>query len=158
MLERLGLGQRPSNVASFLVDTARDFADGRLWTTLCLEQATGAAYWLALAVTAAGFTYYNIPLLETGRPTIGANQYGITYENLAAQQNELLVFQPLITHSVTKTTAHFAFHVQMIADFLTVEEVGEKMLAELARNGNRNDASSCDCCIGAFCDERRGVG
>jgi hypothetical protein len=38
---------------------------------------TGALYWLALAVTAAGFTYYNIPLLETGRPTIGANQYGI---------------------------------------------------------------------------------
>jgi hypothetical protein len=38
---------------------------------------TGALYWLALALTAAGFTYYNIPLLETGRPTIGANQYGI---------------------------------------------------------------------------------
>jgi hypothetical protein len=36
---------------------------------------TGATYWLGLAVTAAGFTYYNIPLLETGRPTIGANQY-----------------------------------------------------------------------------------
>src|SRR5712671_379438 len=27
--------------------------------------------------TACSFTYYNIPLLETGRPTIGANQYGI---------------------------------------------------------------------------------
>jgi hypothetical protein len=38
---------------------------------------TGAAYWLALAVATAGFTYYNIPLLETGRPTMGANQYGI---------------------------------------------------------------------------------
>ena len=38
---------------------------------------TGALYWLTLAVLAAGFTYYNIPLLETGRPTIGANQYGI---------------------------------------------------------------------------------
>jgi hypothetical protein len=38
---------------------------------------TGAIYWLPLAVVAAGFTYYNIPLLETGRPTIGANQYGI---------------------------------------------------------------------------------
>jgi hypothetical protein len=38
---------------------------------------TGALYWLALAMTAAGFTYYNIPLLETGRPTIGANQYGV---------------------------------------------------------------------------------
>ena len=38
---------------------------------------TGATNWLALAVTAAGFTYYNLPFLETGRPTIGANQYGI---------------------------------------------------------------------------------
>jgi hypothetical protein len=38
---------------------------------------TGAAYWLMPAVAAAGFTYYNIPLLETGRPSIGANQYGI---------------------------------------------------------------------------------
>jgi hypothetical protein len=38
---------------------------------------TGATYWLALAVAAAGFSYYNLPLLETGRPTIGANQYGI---------------------------------------------------------------------------------
>ncbi|THD72721.1 MAG: hypothetical protein E7813_03750 [Bradyrhizobium sp.] len=38
---------------------------------------TGTAYWLVLAVATAAFTYYNIPLLETGRPTIGANQYGI---------------------------------------------------------------------------------
>jgi hypothetical protein len=34
---------------------------------------TGELYWLALALTAAAFTYYNIPLLEIGRPTIGAN-------------------------------------------------------------------------------------
>src|ERR1700686_1903091 len=40
LLERLGLGQRPGNVARFLVDAARDFADGRLRTALCLEQAT----------------------------------------------------------------------------------------------------------------------
>jgi hypothetical protein len=38
---------------------------------------TGQAWWLALGVAASGFTYYNLPLLETGRPTIGANQYGI---------------------------------------------------------------------------------
>ena len=37
----------------------------------------GAAYWLVPAAASAAFTYYNIPLLETGRPTIGANQYGI---------------------------------------------------------------------------------
>jgi hypothetical protein len=38
---------------------------------------TGFSYWLAFAVAAAGFTYYNLPLLEMDRPTIGANQYGI---------------------------------------------------------------------------------
>ncbi|MBV9565610.1 MAG: hypothetical protein JOY90_34935 [Bradyrhizobium sp.] len=38
---------------------------------------TGALYWLPLSAAAFAFTYYNIPLLETGRPTIGANQYGI---------------------------------------------------------------------------------
>jgi hypothetical protein len=54
------------------------------------------------------------------------------YERLSAEQSKLLVFQPLITHSVNETTAHFAFHVQMIADFLTVEELGRKMLLELA--------------------------
>jgi len=53
------------------------------------------------------------------------------YTYLAEQQNKLLVWQPWITHSITETTARFAFHVQMIADFSTVEELGEKMLSEL---------------------------
>lgn len=55
------------------------------------------------------------------------------YERLCARQNALLIFQPLITHSVTETTAHFAFHPQLIADFLTVEELGNKVLSELGR-------------------------
>jgi hypothetical protein len=53
------------------------------------------------------------------------------YQELAAEQEKLLVFQPVITHSVRETTAHCPFHVQMIADFLTVEEFGYKMLDEL---------------------------
>ena len=40
----------------------------------------GALYWLVPAAAAAAFTYYNIPLLESGRPTLGANQYGIFIE------------------------------------------------------------------------------
>ena len=46
-----------------------------MFATACV--LTGELYWLVLAAAAAAFTYYNIPLLETGRPTIGANQYGI---------------------------------------------------------------------------------
>ncbi len=42
-----------------------------------LAWLTGLTLWLVLAVSAAGAAYYNLPLLETGRPTLGANQYGI---------------------------------------------------------------------------------
>ena len=38
---------------------------------------TGQIIWCAAALAAGGFTYYNLPLLETGRPTLGANQYGV---------------------------------------------------------------------------------
>jgi hypothetical protein len=53
------------------------------------------------------------------------------YERLSAEQNKLLVFQSLISHSVTETTAHYAFHVQMVVDFMTVDEMGNRMLDEL---------------------------
>ena len=44
---------------------------------LATAYISGQVAWLALGIIAAGFTWYNLPLLETGRPTIGANQYGI---------------------------------------------------------------------------------
>src|SRR5512136_1240854 len=37
---------------------------------------------IALALAAFGFAYYNYPLLETGRPRLGAGQYGIFAEGL----------------------------------------------------------------------------
>ena len=46
-LECFGLGQRPSNVTSFLVDAARHPTEGRFWAALRLQQA-------ATAVTHAG--------------------------------------------------------------------------------------------------------
>ncbi len=33
--------------------------------------------WFALGIAFGGFAFYNFPLLETGRPVIGANEYGI---------------------------------------------------------------------------------
>jgi hypothetical protein len=53
------------------------------------------------------------------------------YERLHAEQMKLLIFQPLICHSFTEMGAPYAFHPQLIADFLTIEQLGEKMLAEL---------------------------
>jgi hypothetical protein len=79
---RGNLDQR--NVGGYSVAYRRDDTSFPVYVTAALAAMfftaawiTDAAYWLALAVTAAAFTYYNIPLLETGLPTIGANQYGI---------------------------------------------------------------------------------
>lgn len=38
---------------------------------------TGNWVFLALGFCAMAFTYYNYPLIETGRPRLGANQYGV---------------------------------------------------------------------------------
>src|SRR5215471_18027944 len=72
------------NVGGYSVAYVRDDICFPVYVTAALAAIfltaawiTGAIYWLPLAVVAAGFTYYNIPLLEIGRPTIGANQYGI---------------------------------------------------------------------------------
>ncbi len=54
------------------------------------------------------------------------------YQRLDAEQLKLFVFQPLICHSFNEMPAPFAFHPQLIVDFFTVEELGLKMLAELA--------------------------
>ena len=55
------------------------------------------------------------------------------YNRLSAEQSKLLVFQPLIAHSTIETRVPFVFHPQLIADFLTIEALGERMLQELRR-------------------------
>ena len=72
------------SVGGFSVAYGRDDTYFPVYITAALAAIFGtaawimdAAYWLVPAGAAAAFTYYNIPLLETGRPTIGANQYGI---------------------------------------------------------------------------------
>jgi hypothetical protein len=72
------------NVGGYSVAYGRDDTYFPVYITAALAAIffttawiTGAIYWLALAASATGFAYYNIPLLDTGRPTIGANQYGI---------------------------------------------------------------------------------
>jgi hypothetical protein len=62
------------------------------------------------------------------------------YERLDAEQMKLFVFQPLICHSFTEMPAPFAFHPQLIIDFLTVEALGEKMILELAAQKSLNKA------------------
>jgi hypothetical protein len=43
---------------------------------------TGEALWLVPGIAAAGCTYYNLPLIDTERPALGANQYGVFIQAL----------------------------------------------------------------------------
>lgn len=54
------------------------YVTGILAVVLCASGlVSGQVIWLALGVAAAGYAYYNLPLLERGRPALGANQYGV---------------------------------------------------------------------------------
>ena len=52
------------------------------------------------------------------------------YNRLALEQSRLLVFQPLIAHAIGEASP-YVFHVQILADFLTVEKLAQRMLEEL---------------------------
>lgn len=55
------------------------------------------------------------------------------YEKLNAEQSKLLIFQPMMTHSVTETKKLYPFHVQLLADFATIEELAMMMLKDLSQ-------------------------
>jgi hypothetical protein len=54
-------------------------------------------------------------------------------KHLEIEQQKLIEFRPLITHSFNETEGTILFHPQMLADYNLAVELGEKMLAELAR-------------------------
>lgn len=67
---------------------------------------TGSTVWLALGIGAAGVAYYNIPLLETSRPTLGANQYGIFIQGFGLVAWRAIEKIDLVSIAVRASTVH----------------------------------------------------
>jgi hypothetical protein len=105
------------------------------WLDYVIEYRDALAHRIPLYIPPGGVQPKNVDayndLSRRKTEALYVKYDGYEYERLSSEQEKLLIFQPLITHSVTETTAHFAFHVQMLADFLTIEEIGYKMLNEL---------------------------
>lgn len=57
----------------------------------------------------------------------------VKYDRLFAEQEALGEFNPVITHSFEERTKPILFHGQLLSDFLTIDELGRKMLEELNR-------------------------
>jgi hypothetical protein len=53
------------------------------------------------------------------------------HERLSAEQRELAVLVPCITHSFEEEAIPVIFHYQLLADFKTIESLAQKMLKEL---------------------------
>jgi hypothetical protein len=94
------------------------------WLDYIIEYRDALAHRIPLYVPPGGVPVRHVDAYNTLELGIQQALYvrgdPYEYERLLAEQNKLLVFQPLISHSVTETTAHFAFHEQMVVDFMTV--------------------------------------
>lgn len=67
---------------------------------------SGSTIVFALGVAAAGFAYYNFPLLETGRPRLGANQYGVFIEGFGIIHWRAIERIELVPIAVRVMTVH----------------------------------------------------
>lgn len=105
------------------------------WLEYVIEYRDALAHRIPLYIPPGGVQSKNVDayndLSRRITEALYLNGDGYEYERLSSEQEKLLIFQPLITHSVTEITADFAFHVQMPTDFFTIEETGYKMLNEL---------------------------
>lgn len=105
------------------------------WFEHVIEYRDALAHRIPLYIPPGGVPTRNVEayndLARGMNDALDVQGHPYEYERLSATQDQLLVFQPMITHSVTETTAHYPFHVQMLADLLTVEEFGYNMLDEL---------------------------
>lgn len=55
------------------------------------------------------------------------------YDQLCAEQAKLEVFHPVMKHAFDDNKPPVLFHFQLVQDFLTVEEIAQKLLEELGR-------------------------
>lgn len=132
----VGLRAKHNDVRSKL---SADFQDYLVsldaWLDYIIEYRDALAHRIPVYVPPGGVPARHVDAYNTLERGIQEALYvrgdAYEYEQLLAEQNKLLVFQPLISHSITETTAHYAFHVQMVVDFMTVDDMGNKMLEEL---------------------------
>lgn len=133
---RVGLRVQNTELRATLSEAFQEYLKSRdEWMEHVIEYRDSLAHRIPLYIPPGGVPTRNV---EAYNDLSGRIQEALyvkwdppEYDRLSAEQEKLLIFQPMMTHSVRETTAHFPFHVQMIADFLTVEEFGYKMLAEL---------------------------
>lgn len=73
---------------------------------LAAAVSTGGTVWLVLGLMAFAVAYYNYPILETGRPQIGANEYGVFIQGFGIIRWSAIDFIDLVPIAVRVLTVH----------------------------------------------------
>jgi hypothetical protein len=74
---------------------------------------------------------------EAGMLEAAKNGDGPEYDRLSTEQLKLGHFRPWVQHSFEEGAKPVVFHAQILADFNTIDELGCKMLDELARSRDK---------------------
>jgi hypothetical protein len=135
---QVGLRKHNKKVREILSAEFRDYLDSlEGWFDYLVDYRDALAHRIPVYVPPGGARPkdHDRAIELEARKTAALNTHKpYEYERLDAEQMKLFVFQPLVCHSFTEMAAPYPFHPQLIADFLTVEQLGEKMLAELGRS------------------------
>jgi hypothetical protein len=138
---RVGLRKHNAAVRASLSPYFRDYLDTReKWFAYLTEYRDALAHRIPLYIPPGNVRPKDIDAYNdlTTRMDTAINSFRPEeYDRLSKEQEKLLVFQPIMGHSLGEMTAPYWFHVQLLADFATAEELGSKMLAEL-RNAPRD--------------------
>jgi hypothetical protein len=133
---RVGLRVQNTEMRLAFSEAFQEFLRSRdVWMEHVIEYRDALAHRIPLYIPPGGVPTRNVDAYNDLARRMSEALYvegnPSEYKRLSTEQEKLLVFQPMITHSITETTARFPFHAQMITDFLTVEEFGYKILDEL---------------------------
>lgn len=130
----IGLGRKCNAVRKSLSQEMRDYLSGLdQWFDHVVDFRDALAHRISLYIppycvpdaNQAAYTALNARKFATQ----DADEYG----RIKAEQLELVVFQPVMKHTLDDRNNPVVFHFQLLKDFATVEEIGRKMLAELNR-------------------------
>lgn len=132
---RVGLRKGNKEIRASLPLTIREFVDSiDEWLGYLIEYRDAVAHRIPLYIPPGNVPSRHVDEYKAlnQKMTDALNRLDLEgYERSKEELEKLLVFQPIMTHSVTEATKHVYFHAQLLADFATVEELATKLLPEL---------------------------
>jgi hypothetical protein len=129
----VGLGQRYL-LQSFSSSFRAHIRSLKKWFKHVAEFRDSAAHRIPLYIPPYFVQTADAPEYERrGREAVAAFQRGdmAAYDDCCAKQNALGRFQPVISHSPVEGSPACVFHIQVLQDFMTIDEIAHKLFDEI---------------------------